>query len=46
MAARVQHTKKNTYRTASNVTRKLRTPGKIKFKIHLKNTKYNTIKNK
>lgn len=29
MAARVHHTKKNTYRTASNVTRKLRTPGKI-----------------
>jgi len=27
MAARVHHTKKNTYRTASNVTRKLRTPG-------------------
>lgn len=28
MAARVHHTKKNTYRTASNVIRKLRTPGK------------------
>ncbi len=32
MAARVHHTKKNTYRTASNLTRKLRTPGKLKYK--------------
>ena len=29
MAARVHHTKKHTYRTASNVVRKLRTPGNI-----------------
>jgi hypothetical protein len=30
MAARVHHTKKHTYNTASNVTRKLRTPGEYK----------------
>lgn len=31
MAARVHHTKKNTYRTLSNITRKLRTPGNFKI---------------
>lgn len=31
MAARVHYARKHTYRTRSNVVRKLRTPGKINY---------------
>ncbi len=42
MSARVHHTKKNTYRTASNIIRKLRTPGNYTFSAN----KIKEIKNK